>query len=133
MGAMVFGGVAVERVVLNEDTLYAEEPGSRDLPMDITKDFDRVTAMIRNGDYLEADQYVTKHWLGRSWACYQALGDLLLDFGGAEESAGYARELDLAEAAARVHYTRGGVRYEREYFVSHPDDLLVARLRADRP
>jgi hypothetical protein len=38
LGGMVFGGIATERVVLNEHTAYAEEPDSRDLPLDITSD-----------------------------------------------------------------------------------------------
>ena len=46
IGAMVFGDPAMERLVLNEDTLYAEEPGSRDLPIDITTDFEQVMGMI---------------------------------------------------------------------------------------
>src|SRR5689334_15731651 len=61
VGAMIFGDPAAERIVLNEDTLYAEEPGSRDLPLDITKDFDKVVGMIRAGDYYEADRYVKEH------------------------------------------------------------------------
>ncbi len=132
LGAMVFGGVASERLVLNEDTLYAEEPGGRSLPLDITKDFDEVTGMIRAGDYLEADQYVTKHWLGRSWPCYQPLGDLFLRFEGGDDASDYVRELDLAEAVCRVRYRRDGVAFEREFFASHPDDAVIIRLHADR-
>jgi hypothetical protein len=35
LGAMIFGGVAEERLQLNENTLYSDEPGRRDLPLDI--------------------------------------------------------------------------------------------------
>jgi alpha-L-fucosidase 2 len=130
LGAMVFGGIATERVVLNEDTLYAEEPGTGDLPIDITKDFDHVTKLIRDGDYAEADAYVTKHWLGRSWACYQPAGDLVLRFGGAEGSPDYMRELDLTEAVCRVRFEQAGAQFEREFFASYPSNIIVARLRA---
>lgn len=133
LGAMVFGGISTERIVLNEDTLYAEEPGSRDLPLDITKDFDKVTAMIRGGEYLEADQYVTNHWLGRSWPCYQPVGNLLIHFDGGDDASDYMRELDLTEAVCRVRYERDGVAFEREFFTSHPDGALVIRLHAGRP
>ena len=133
LGAMVFGGVANERIVLNESSLYAEEPGIHDVPVDITRDFDQVVAMIRGGEYQEADQYVTKHWLGRTWPCYQPLGDLILRCDGGEEAEDYIRELDLAEAVCRVRYRRGGVAFEREIYASHPDDAIVIRLQADRP
>src|SRR5213593_3332432 len=50
LGAMIFGGVAEERLQLNENTLYSDEPGRRDLPLDITPDFDRVIEMLRGGE-----------------------------------------------------------------------------------
>ena len=34
LGAMVFGGVAEERLQLNENTLYSDEPRRRDLPLE---------------------------------------------------------------------------------------------------
>ena len=132
LGALVFGGVDDEKLTLNEDTLYSEEAGSRDLPLDITKDFDDVVRMIRSGEYAEADVYVTKHWLGRSWPCYQPLADLHIRFGGSGEATEYVRELDLAEAVCRVRYRRGGAAFEREVFASRPDDVIVVRLSADR-
>ena len=33
LGAMVFGGVPIERLQLSEDTLYSGEPGQRDLEL----------------------------------------------------------------------------------------------------
>jgi alpha-L-fucosidase 2 len=131
-GAMVFGGTDTERLALNEDTLYSEEPGAN-LPIDIGKDFDHVTGLIRAGDYLAADQYVKQHWLGRCWPCYQPLGELLLRFEPAGEVADYTRELDLSAAVCRVRYRQNGIAFERECFISAPDDVLVIRLSADRP
>ncbi len=122
VGAMVFGGVAEERIVLNED-----------MPIDITKDFDKVVAMIRAGDYAEADAYITRQWLGRSWPCYQPLGESRIQFEGSEASSDYVRELDLTEAMCRVRYTREDVCFEREYFASQPDNLVVARFRTSKP
>jgi alpha-L-fucosidase 2 len=133
VGAMVFGGVAAERIVLNESSLYAEEPVIHDVKVDITEDFDQVVAMIRSGEYQEADRYVTQHWLGRTWPCYQPLGDLFLRLDGGDEAEDYLRELDLSEAMCRVRYRRGGVSFEREIFASYPNDAVVIRLHADRP
>lgn len=134
LGAMVFGGVAREQLQLNEDTLYSDEPGRRDLPLDITKTFDQVVALLRRRRYAEAEQFINRHWLGRVWPCYQPLGDLYLEFDHRDrEAAGYRRELDLSEAICRVRYEHGGVLYEREIFASHPDQVIVLRLRAGRP
>jgi len=133
IGAMIFGVPGEERVVLNEDTLYSEEPGTRDIPLDITKDYDRVVAMIRAGQYWEAGQFVTQHWLGRAQPCYQPLGELRIRFAPTHDVAGYRRELDLATALARVRYTYSGVNVERQFFASHPDDVVVMRFSAAAP
>src|SRR4051812_14512602 len=82
LAAMVYGGAERERLQLNEDTLYSGEPPADLRTLDITKDFDQVTGLLRAGKNSEADAYVTKHWLGRNQQCYQPLGELLLDFAG---------------------------------------------------
>ncbi len=134
MGAMIFGGVDAERLQLNEDTLYSEAPGTSDLPLDVSKDFDRVVAMLRARQFMEAGEAITKNWTGRSWPCYQPMADLKLDFGTAAGApTDYMRELDLATAVSRVTYKLDGVTYTREYFASYPDRVIVARISADRP
>lgn len=45
--------------------------------------------------------------------------------------ADYRRELDLATGCVRVTYRCHGVRYRRELYVSHPDQVLVLRLAQD--
>src|SRR6202012_87032 len=90
IGAMVFGGTNSETVVLNEGTLWAEEPGGRYMP-DITKDSAYVFNLIRTGQHTEADAYVTKHWLGRSVPCYQPLGNLRMLFDSAGTVTDYVR------------------------------------------
>src|SRR5262249_4243766 len=132
LGAMIFGGVAEERVQLNENTLYSDEPGRRDLPIDITPEFDRVIGMLRNGEYAEAAGIISRNWCGRAQPCYQPLGDLRLYFEGHTAPAGYSRDLDIATAIATVRYTQGGVAFTREYFASFPDQALVIRVSAGK-
>jgi alpha-L-fucosidase 2 len=138
LGAMVHGGVETERLDLNDDTLYSGEPGQRDIPLNITKDFDTVTGWIRDGRYAEANRYVIKNWLGRAQDCYQPIGHLELGFAAPTVAPGgpvsnYRRELDIATAIARTIYTRDGVTYTREYFASFPHKVIVLRLTASRP
>ncbi|MEJ1156631.1 glycosyl hydrolase family 95 catalytic domain-containing protein, partial [Microbacterium marmarense] len=45
----------------------------------------------------------------------------------------YRRGLDLDESKATVSYTRGDVDYEREYFISNPDNVMAIRLNASEP
>ena len=133
LGAMVFGGVAEERLQINDDTLYSDEPGQRDIPIDITKTFGDVLSLMRARKYAEAEAIMNRHWIGRVWPCYQPLGDLYMAFDGHGSAAEYERELDLSEAVCRVRYRMGGTLFEREILASHPDDLIVIRLTASGP
>jgi len=132
MGAMVFGGVAEERVQLNEDTLYSGEPGQRDLPLDVTADFDKVVELMRAGSYREAGELISQKWCGRAQPCYQPLGDLKLFFDGPAATE-YRRELDISNATAKVSYQAGDTKITREYFASFPDQVIVVRIRASKP
>jgi len=133
LGAMIFGDPAGEHLQLSEDTLTSDEPGYRDLPLDVRKNWDEVTGLIKDRKFVEADRLVTEKWLGRSWACYQPLGDLYLDFDHAGPVKDYRRDLDIAAAVCRVRYETGGVTFTREIFSSHPDEAIVIRLAADKP
>jgi hypothetical protein len=45
----------------------------------------------------------------------------------------YSRELDIDNAAVSINYTLEGANYMRDYFISHPDKVMVVRLTADKP
>jgi alpha-L-fucosidase 2 len=133
LGAMVHGGVAREHLQLNENTLVSGEPPADLRTVRVTKDEAQVVAMLRAGKYAEADAYVTKYWLGRVQQSYQPLGDLFVDFAAKGEATQFERWLDLREAVAGVRYRQNGVTFTREVFASFPDQVIVMRLRADRP
>ena len=62
-----------------------------------------------------------------------SLCDLYLEVGHPHgEVCDFRRSLSLNTAIAKTEYTYEGVRYEREYFASYPDRVLVVRLSADR-
>ena len=80
IGAMIFGGTESEKLQLNEDTLYAGEPGMRSLPLSIHEHFDEVLSFIKRGKYADAGDIIKREWLGRAQTCYQALGDVDVSF-----------------------------------------------------
>jgi alpha-L-fucosidase 2 len=73
-------------------------------------------------------------WTGdeTNTGAYQALGDLFIDIDQKDSSAGYRRELDMGNALQQISYTLDGVRYKREYFCSHPDQVMALHFTADR-
>jgi len=140
LGAVIYGGIEEERLLLNEDTLTAGEPLPLGVP-DVRPGFDRVMEHIRRGEYVEADDYITHNWLGRAQQCYQPLGELRIRMiSGAEDSektpspvSDYWRTLDLRRAVAAVTYHRDEASFSREVFSSFPAQVIVMRLGCDRP
>ena len=45
---------------------------------------------------------------------------------------GYSRSLNIDDAVASVRFTAGGTAFERTYFASNPDSVIVIRYRASR-
>lgn len=127
---MVFGGIARERLQLNEDTLWSGYPrewnasGARAA-------LDDVRRLIRTGRYTEADAR-SKQMMGPYNESYQPIGDLHVQFRHGEVAREYERSLDLEAAVARVTYRVGGVTYTREVFASYPDQVIVLRLHASQ-
>ncbi len=62
---------------------------------------------------------------------YQPFGNLYLDFDH-KDAVDYKRSLSLDKAVHRISYTKDGVKFQREYFVSHPDKAIVMMITADR-
>ncbi len=48
-------------------------------------------------------------------------------------AASYRRELDLQRAVHTVSYAQNGINFRREFFASHPGNVMVARFTADKP
>ena len=64
---------------------------------------------------------------------YQCLGNLFVDFDGLGPVQNYRRGLDIASAFAETNFQSNGTRYVREYFCSHPGEVLAARYLSDHP
>ena len=134
LGAMVFGGVARERLQLNEDTLWAGGPYDP-TNADALAALPEARRLIFDGRYQDAEKLIGERMMAKPLRQmpYQPLGDLLLDFPEVKSVSAYRRDLDLDSATARVTYTADGVRFTREVFSSPADQVIIVRLSADRP
>lgn len=131
LGAMVFGGVAHERLQLNDDTLWSGGPRDWDNPA-ARAVLPEVRQLLANGAYAEAEQRI-RAMQGPYTQSYLPMADLRLDFAHAEAPSAYRRTLDLRTALTTTTYTIGGVSYTRTAFVSAPDQVLVLHVHADQP
>lgn len=134
LGAMVWGGIAHERLQLNEDTLYAGGPYDATSP-DALAALPQVRALIFAGRYAEAEALGDAKMLSRplKQMPYQPLGDLLLDFDRADGISEYRRQLDLDTGVVTTTFRSGGAVHKREVFVSAQSQCIVVRLSCDRP
>ncbi|HEY6641883.1 MAG TPA: glycoside hydrolase family 95 protein [Povalibacter sp.] len=134
LGAMVFGGVALERLQLNEDTFFSGGPYNPVNPQ-AKAALPEVRRLIFAGKYAEAQDYANAHVMSNplKQMSYQPVGDVLINAFGLENVADYVRELDLVTAVTRTRFTSGQTRFVREVFASAPDQVIVLRLTADRP
>jgi alpha-L-fucosidase 2 len=134
LGAMIFGGVARERLQLNEDTLWAGGPYDPSSP-DALSALPEIRRLVFEGRYLEAQTLAQSRMMAKPirQMSYQTIGDLMLSFGVSASASGYRRELDLDQAQTTTTFNRDGVAYRRELFASRPDDVIVMRLSADKP
>lgn len=134
LGAMVFGGVARDRLQLNEDTLWGGGPYDPSNPAAHVA-LPEVRRLIFDGKYLEAQNLAQAQMMATPirQMSYQTIGDLMLTFGVSSAASGYRRELDLETAISRTEYRQDGVTFRRETFASAPDDVIVVRLTVDKP
>ncbi|HQY91297.1 glycoside hydrolase family 95 protein [Caldilinea sp.] len=133
LGAMVFGGIAQERLQLNEDTLWSGGPRSGDNPA--ARDvLPAVREAIFAGRYVEADR-LARQMQGIFTQSYLPLGDLRLTFDGLDPEAvtDYRRTLSLDDAVATTSFVHDGATFTREVFASAPDQAIFVRIACDQP
>ncbi len=112
LGGMVFGNPAVERVQLNEETIWAGQPNFTLNPR-AKAALPRVRKLIAEGKYREAQNLADADIMpgaNRNHGMpYQTFGDLYIAMPGHGEYSGYHRELSLDSALSVVTYTVDGV------------------------
>lgn len=132
VAAMVFGRTGLERIQLNEESVWAGAPVD-DINTGAKRNLPGIQRLLFEGRNREAYELTKRHMLGTPprIRSYQTLGDLWIDFGDTTAQVDhYTRSLDLSTAIHRTIFTRRGIRYEMETFVSAPDDMLVVRIRS---
>ena len=144
LGAMVFGNVGLERVQLNEDSLWNGGPRDRNNP-DTLKYLPRIRELIFAGRLHDAHEITDDALTGipSIQRNYEPLGDLYLECHlplgdgspGPEPSqiSDYRRELNLQDAMAKVSYRYDGAIWTREYLASEPAQVIAIRLSCSIP
>lgn len=131
MGATVFGGVESDMIYLNDITLWSGEPVNANMNPEAYKHVPAIREALKAENYKLADE-LNKKLQGKFSESYAPLGTLFIDFKAHNSVENYYRELDISKAVSRVTYEHNGVKYTREYFVSHPNKVMVIRLTSSK-
>jgi alpha-L-fucosidase 2 len=139
LGAMVFGDPALDRIQLNEESIWDGERRDRDNPR-AGAAVPRIRELLFAGQIAEAEQIALADMLSipQRLPCYQTLGDLHLDFSATGLTPGvsvddFRLELNLDTAIITTSFTHQGTRFTREVFSSAPDQVIAIRLTAVGP
>ncbi|HET7625966.1 MAG TPA: glycoside hydrolase family 95 protein, partial [Verrucomicrobiae bacterium] len=133
LAAMVFGGVGVEQIQFNEDTIWNGQPHFYENPNATPAHLASIQSKVfaKTDIYSEAQNYLMSVPLREP--AYQPAGVLELTFPHSG-TANYLRSLNLGTATASVHYDYNSVTYYRDVFASAPSNkVIVVRLTASQP
>ena len=140
LGAMDCGGVDLERIILNESSVWAGGDYDANKP-EAHKSLAEIRKLLFAGEVKAAEKLLNKEfsWVGRRYDVkqfgqYETLGDLLIKFPDDKSPASdYRRDLNLMTGTVSTSYQRGGVRYSRELIASKDSEVIALRLKVDRP
>ncbi|MCR8666749.1 glycoside hydrolase family 95 protein [Aestuariibaculum sp. M13] len=134
LGAMVFGDPAVERLQLNEETIWAGSPNSNAHEKALVA-LPKVRQLIFEGRYKEAQDLATSDIRSQTnnGMPYQTFGSVYVSFPGHQNYTNYYRDLNIENATAKVKYTVDGVEYTREILTAFQDDVIAVKLTANKP
>ncbi len=148
MGAMVFGTVPEEHIQFNEESLWSGGPGSHPEynygnRKGAYKSLGKIRLLLEQGKYKQAHRIANEELTGiihrdglpfmfGDYGCYQNFGDVFVKADHDTLVTHYFRELDIENAVAHVSYKADGVHFERTYFASYPDRIIIFRFSNDQ-
>jgi alpha-L-fucosidase 2 len=145
LGAMVYGHTGIERVQLNDDSLWYGTFYDRNNPS-LREALPKIRDCILRGDIYHAEEYLMQNAIGAPAGMrhYSTLGELDIALNrhlpftmgwlpDSSDATDYKLDLDLITGVLSVDHTQDGVRYHREMFISHPAQVLCYRIVSETP
>jgi alpha-L-fucosidase 2 len=127
LGALVFGHVVQDWVLLNHHRCWIEQPRG-ELP-DLAPQLGEIRRLQAEGRWAEAAAVFPTILDGVDYRCetadYHPLGEIWIHHHGIAVTRDYRSSLDLETGEVVVAWTMEGRRYERRLFVSRADDVVA--------
>lgn len=137
LGVMVFGNPEKEQLQLNEETIWAGEPGNN-VPKGVFDNIQEMRKLLFENKNKEAQDLSNATFPRQAPSNlnygmpYQTVGSLWMEFPDHKNYTSYHRELDIENAVSTVTYQANGITYKREMFASFVDDIIIVRLSANK-
>jgi alpha-L-fucosidase 2 len=131
IGMMVYGDVFNEKINLNESSLWGGGPTCTEAPENSVENLQKVRELLFQEKWTEASS-VLRNIQGKNSQSFVPMGDLFIDlqYKSNSEPKNYVRQLDLNTALAKITFAIDTINFEREYFVSAPDQVAVIKLKS---
>jgi len=129
LGGMHYAGVDIDKISLNEDTLWSGFPRDKSAKEPYPA-ICKAKGLMKEGKVGEAEKLLWHDALGEWTESYQPAGNLLIIREGGDFSE-YTRELDISSAVSRSTFEQSGRKYFREVFCSFPDKVMIYHFRTD--
>ncbi|HYF67170.1 MAG TPA: glycoside hydrolase family 95 protein [Ohtaekwangia sp.] len=138
LAAMVFSSPQKERLQLNEETVWAGEPGNNIPSTGFAEALPEIRNLIFSNQYQKAHdlamtkipRHPGKH--NNYGMPYQPVGNVFIEFPSHQQFTSYHRELNISTAIQTTIYKVNGITYKREVFTSLTDQVIIVRLTADK-
>ncbi|TVY02174.1 glycoside hydrolase family 95 protein [Cohnella terricola] len=129
LGAMVQSDTKSEIWTITESTYWSGNRERTPSRSDGKRILDQIRERFFEGDYQEGERLVSELLQPNkgNFGTNMQMCDVRIVFDHLGEQIN--RELDLENAVVRVTYFANGCHYERETFASHPDGVIVSRIR----
>lgn len=144
LGIMMYGDTKMERIALNEISLWSGGPqdADRDSAWQYLKP---IQDLLLAGKNREAQQLLQEHFIAEGsgsgfgngandkYGCYQALGDLFIRWKDSSHVVtNYQRYLNIEEAKATTSFLRNGNQIKEECFVDFVNDIIWVKLSSSK-
>ena len=152
LGANIMGSIEAERITFNEKTLWRGGPNTARGPeayWNVNKQsahiLDEIRQAFLDGDEQKATILTQKNFNSEvpyeSWkekpfrfGNFTTMGEFYVETGlSTIGMSDYKRILSLDSALAVVQFNKDGVAYERNYFISYPNNVMAIRFKANKP
>ncbi len=145
LGAMVYGHTGLERIQLNDDSLWYGTFVDRNNPA-LKEKLPEIRRLVLSGDFYHAEEIIEQYMAGApaSMRHYTLLGELDIalnkhlpfSMGWLPNSDGaknYEMDLDLMTGLLQIGHTQEGISYSREMFINYPSQVMCIRYVSETP